>query len=84
MSNLTLTIEDQTLKRARIRAIEQGTSVNAVVRSFLESYADAGDERLAIRRFLEIADGSNAGSEGKGRNRQRQELYEERTQWPRS
>lgn len=84
MSNVTLSIGDETLKRARIRAIEQGTSVNAVVRAFLESYAGAEDARRAIRRFLEIADRSDAGAAGQGRDWSRQDLYEERVRWPRS
>lgn len=84
MSNLTLTIEEETLKRARIRALEQGTSVNAVVRSFLESYAGADDERRALRRFVEISEASDAGSRAEGRGWKREDLYEERLRWPRS
>ena len=84
MSNLTLTIEEETLKRARIRALEQGTSVNAIVRGFLESYAGADEERRALQRFVEIAVGSDAGSGGRGRGWKREDLYEERLRWPRS
>ncbi|MDF0652718.1 MAG: hypothetical protein CV081_00830 [Nitrospira sp. LK265] len=39
MANLTVVIESDTLKRARIRALEEGTSVNAVVRDYLADYA---------------------------------------------
>jgi plasmid stability protein len=39
MANLTITVDEDTLKRARIRAIEDGTSVNVVLREFLESWA---------------------------------------------
>jgi plasmid stability protein len=39
MANLTITLEDDLLKQARIRALEQGTSVNAVLRDYLEAYA---------------------------------------------
>jgi hypothetical protein len=84
MSNLTLSIDEETLRRARIRAIEQRTSVNAVVRQFLESYAGVEDERRALHRFLEIADSSDAGSARQGRQWTREELYEERVRWPRS
>jgi plasmid stability protein len=84
VSNLTLTLDEELLKRARIRAIEQGTSVNAVVREFLTSYAGMDDERRARRRFVEIAEESNAGSEGEGRNWRREDLYEDRVRWPRS
>ena len=30
--NLTITVEDEVLKRARMRALEENTSVNAVLR----------------------------------------------------
>ena len=33
--NLTITIDDETLQRARLRAVAEDTSVNAVVRDFL-------------------------------------------------
>ena len=39
MANLTITVDDEVLKRARVRATEQGTSVNAVLRDYLEQYA---------------------------------------------
>jgi plasmid stability protein len=82
--NLTLTLDEEILKRARIRAIEQGTSVNAVVREFLTSYAGMDDERRARRRLVEIARESNAGKEGRGRSWRREDLYEDRLRWPRS
>ena len=42
--NLTITVDDETLRRARIRALSQGTSVNAVLRELLESYAGSEAE----------------------------------------
>jgi hypothetical protein len=36
MTNLTITVDEQTLKRASMRALEEGTSVNAVLREYLE------------------------------------------------
>lgn len=41
MSNLTLAVDDQLIKQARIRAIGEGTSVSAKVREFLAQYAKA-------------------------------------------
>ena len=38
MANLTIAIEDDLLKKARLKAVEDGTSVNAVVREFLREY----------------------------------------------
>ena len=84
MANVTLSIEEEILKRARIRAIEQGTSVNAVVRDFLAAYAGIDDERRARRRFVELAGASPAGGAGTGRGWAREDLYAERVRWPRS
>ncbi|CAN5477197.1 MAG: hypothetical protein ACR2JP_04825 [Acidimicrobiia bacterium] len=84
MSNLTLNIDAETLKRARIRALEHGTSVNAVVRRFLEDYAGGDKRQRAIEGFLDIAERSQAGSEGTGRMWERSDVYEERSRWPRS
>ncbi len=38
MPNLTITVDEKILKKARIKALEEGTSVNALLRSFLERY----------------------------------------------
>jgi plasmid stability protein len=55
-ANVTITIDDEVLQRARLRALQQGTSVNAVVRETLEAYAGAADSRTrAIERLLEIS-----------------------------
>ena len=47
MANLTIVLHDEVLKRARLRALEQGTSVNSVVRDYLEAYARVRPEREA-------------------------------------
>ena len=57
MMILTIVVDDDILERARIRAIEENTSVNAVVRAYLVSYAgvdcrrdDACERLLALSR----------------------------------
>jgi plasmid stability protein len=40
MSNLTISVDDQLIKRARVRALEQGTSLSAKVREFLHEYVN--------------------------------------------
>jgi len=40
MKNITLKIDDDTHLRARVKAAEQGTSLSAVTRQFLQDYAD--------------------------------------------
>lgn len=79
MKNLTITVDDNTLKRARIRALEEDTSVNAVLREFLEDYAGARKERLeAARRILEDAREGGTGSGPEGRTWKREDAYEDR------
>jgi plasmid stability protein len=79
MTNLTITVDEQTLKRARIRALEEGTSVNAVLRDYLESYASVRQEQLeAARRIIESSRESKSGSGPGGRTWTRDDTYEER------
>ena len=78
MANLTLTIDEDVLRRARIRAIERNTSVNAVVREFLESYAGKDDLERAKEEILRIARESNASSGPEGRTWKREDIYEDR------
>ena len=48
MTNLTLAVDHDLLHRARVRAAEEGTSVNAVVRELLSAYSAA--DRLSTPR----------------------------------
>jgi hypothetical protein len=78
MANLTITVDEETVKKARMRALEEGTSVNAVLRGYLEEYAGVRRERReAARRLLRLAEGSRASSGGMGLPK-REALYEER------
>lgn len=77
MANLTLSIDDELLRRARVKAAEQGTSVNAVVCDHLAHYAMSGRQEEAIRGFLELAERSNAASGPEGRTWTRESIYEE-------
>lgn len=78
MANLTLTIDDETLRRARIRALKSGTSVNALVRGYLETYAGERSTREAMRRFLAATEELDAGSGAEGRSWTREDLYRDR------
>ena len=75
MANLTLTIRDDVLRRARIRALQENTSINALVRASLEAYAGINTEREnAIQAILHLAQGT---SSGRGASQwQRDELYD--------
>lgn len=60
MTNLTITVDDEVLKRARIRALERGESVNQFLAQQLSEYAGLDAEiarkREAARRFIECSD----------------------------
>ena len=59
--NLTIVVDDDTLKRARIRAIQDNTSVNAVVREYLTAYAGADRHRSeACERLLALSHASTS------------------------
>jgi plasmid stability protein len=61
MANLTVVIESDTLKRARIRALEEGTSVNAVVRDYLADYAGMNAQKdKAINDLLRLSSRTKA------------------------
>ncbi|MDX2343069.1 MAG: hypothetical protein QNL12_04710 [Acidimicrobiia bacterium] len=76
MVNLTLAIDKETLKRSRIRALEQGTSVNAVVRDYLEVYAGVDRRQSALSGFVDLARAAESGGSGSGRAWTRDGLYE--------
>ncbi len=76
--NLTITIDDEVLRRARIRALHQGTSVNALLRDFLESYAGSDIEADARRGLVTLARASTASSDPGGRTWTRDDIYADR------
>jgi plasmid stability protein len=76
VANLTLTVDEALLRRARIRALQSGTSVNAVVREFLEGYAGDEQESEALRAFGALADRTRAGSGPGGRSWTRDGAHE--------
>ena len=91
MSNLTISVNDEIIKRARVRAIQQGTSVSAKVREFLEYYVNESEDMLkqhhrdaavVLMRAIEAAtaqtqpDASTAVPDGQQRRTLRDELYE--------
>ncbi len=56
MANLTIAIEDDLLRKARLKAVEEDTSVNAVVREFLREYTGNASARLeSAKRLIALA-----------------------------
>jgi hypothetical protein len=75
MANLTITVEPELLRRARIKALEQGTSVNALLREYLEGFAGVSPaHRRAIDALLELSE--QVTSARAGRRWTRDELHE--------
>jgi len=50
MKNITVSIDDDTYRRARVRAAEQDTSVSALVREFLQHVAAGESETESLKR----------------------------------
>ena len=50
MKNITVTVDDETYRRARIKAAEQDTSVSALVKRFLGDLAADESEAEQLRR----------------------------------
>lgn len=76
MANLTITVDDALLKQARLRALQQGRSVNALLREYLESYAGADQAERAVAHILDLADSAASGSGSRGRTWTREELHD--------
>jgi len=50
VKNITVSLDDETYRRARVRAAETDTSVSAMVRSFLIEVASGESESDRLRR----------------------------------
>jgi len=75
MANLTIVVDDDLLRRARIRAAELDTSVNAVLREYLYSWA--GDHEARARAVASLLSQSRAArSARRGRTWRREDLHE--------
>jgi plasmid stability protein len=61
MTNLTISLDEDIIRNARVRAIREGTSVSAKLREFLAKYAQNDDaealeaQRKAGEAFLQMA-----------------------------
>jgi len=75
MADLTITIDDECLEKARSRAVGEGTSVDSLLKTYLESYAGWGDEQaMAVRGILNLSRKSRARRGN--REWRRDELFE--------
>ena len=97
MKNITVSIDEETHRRARIKAAELGTSVSALVRDYLRSLEPEGangavaDERQSetpierqVRLMNEVFEDitANGGGLRMSENLTRDELYDEAINGP--
>lgn len=74
MANLTLTIDQSTLDKARERALAEKTSVNALARDWLEKYASQRENAEKLIALMDDIYARNQPSSG-GKKFSRGELY---------
>jgi hypothetical protein len=75
MVNLTIAVDERILERARSRATQQGTFLDALVRSYVESFASGEESReQAVKALLDLSRQTKSGSGG--RRWTRAELHE--------
>jgi hypothetical protein len=91
MANLTLSVDEQLIRRARVRAIEERNSLSAKVREFLLGYVDESPDAAARQRveattrvmaamdagMVSAARGAAPAAVSRGRKRTlREQIYE--------
>jgi len=75
MTNVTLSIDEEDLRQARTLALQQGTSMNAVIREFVKSYIGRTKRYQQVTtRILQQAEDSTCDSGG--HKWTRDEVYE--------
>jgi plasmid stability protein len=75
MKNITVTVDDNTYRRARIRAAELDTSVSAQVKQFLEQFAQKETEFERLKNLEQKVRAEVVGFDGSDRL-SRDELHE--------
>jgi hypothetical protein len=78
--NITLSIDEQLVERAREKLRATGKTINQEIREHLQSIAGDGDFESAIE-FLQNTSGLGKAEPGWKWNRD--EIYEDRVEWPR-
>lgn len=76
MPNLTITVDEHVLQRARMRALQRRESVNAYLAEVLRRYADQPDQHEIFAGLSELAQTQpQVGTHSVGRAWTRDELY---------
>ncbi len=66
MKNITVSVDDETYRRSRMKAAEAGTSVSALVRSFLVALAQGQMEATGFERLERLQEETLAGIRARG------------------
>ncbi len=76
MSNITLSVDDEVIKKVRKIAVDKNTTLTAMVREYLQAVADsdAAEKKQAVKK-LQQSFGDLSRDMGR-RNWSRDELYE--------
>jgi len=77
MKNITVSVDDETYRRARVKAAEESTSVSAVVKRFLSDFA-AGESRFERLKRQEREVLASIGNFRGGDRLSRDEVHERR------
>lgn len=78
MANLTIAIDDQLLQAARIKALQQGTSVNEICREAIAKFAGVPDDAEDfMAKWRALAASIPPSSDGRPLWPGREALYEE-------
>jgi hypothetical protein len=78
MKNITLSLDEELLKQARVYAAQQSTTINRLIREYLERLVRQEERSAQARkRLLELAETSE-GRLGSDWKWNREEIYEDR------
>ena len=75
-TNITLAVDEKTVARAREVARQQGTSLNALIRDYLERLAGQRSGARLLQQFRRLW--AEAGGHSGGRKLRREDAYEDR------
>lgn len=68
--NITLSVDAEVVSRARLRAETLGTSVNQLIREYLEEFAGGMDAQEVADEFVRLSALTNGNSNGWKYNRE--------------
>lgn len=79
-TNVTLSVDEKLLERVRAKLRASGKTLNQEFREHLQHLAGSDDVESEIEEYLKRVGQGNSG----GWQWNRDEIYEQRTRWPRT